>query len=116
MIYNISMKLQHLLENEQAVQVVQNTMPGLLKMAQANPQALTLSVEQLIRYSRVPQAETLLGKLDAALQKLNTPENAISPTEAKQIAFFKKLWQQGSRSQKRKKATTRTPSIPGRYG
>ena len=94
MIYNVSMKIQHLLENEQAVQVLQNTLPGLLKMVQGNSQALTLSVEQLIRYSRVPQAEMLLGKLDAALQALNTPENAISPSEAKQIAFFKEIWQQ----------------------
>ena len=49
MIYNVSMKIQHLLENEQAVQVLQSTLPGLLKMVQGNPQALTLSVEQLIR-------------------------------------------------------------------
>lgn len=94
MIYNVSTKIQHLLENEQAVQVLQNTLPGLLKMVQANSQALTLSVEQLIRYSRVPQADMLLKKLDAALQELNTPENAISPSEAKQIAFFKEIWQQ----------------------
>ena len=94
MIYNVSMKIQHLMENEQAVQVLQNTLPGLLKMVQGNPQALTLSVEQLIRYSRVPQADLLLGKLDAALQELNTPENAISPSEAKQIAFFQEIWQQ----------------------
>ena len=94
MIYNVSMKIQHLMENEQAVQVLQNTLPGLLKMVQGNPQALTLSVEQLIRYSRVPQADMLLGKLDAALQELNTPENAISPSEAKQIAFFREIWQQ----------------------
>ena len=94
MIYNVSMKIQHLLENEQAVQVLQNTLPGLLNMVQANPQALTLSVEQLIRYSRVPQPDMLLKKLDATLQELNTPENAISPSEAKQSAFFKEIWQQ----------------------
>ena len=79
MVYNVSMKIQHLLENEQAVAVLQSTLPGLLKMIQGNPQALALSVEQLIRYSRVPQADMLLGKLNAALQELNTPENAISP-------------------------------------
>ncbi len=113
MIYNISMKLQHLLENEQAVQVMQNTMPGLLKMVQANPQALTLSVEQLIRYSRVPQTEILLGKLDAALQKLNTPENAISPTEAKQIAFFRELWQQEQQASKKEKTHHQDAIYPG---
>ena len=94
MVYNVSMKIQHLLENEQAVAVLQSTLPGLLKMIQGNSQALTLSVEQLIRYSRVPQADMLLKKLDTALQELNTPENAISPSEAKQIAFFREIWQQ----------------------
>ena len=94
MIYNVSMKIQHLLENEQAVQVLGSILPGMLNMVKTNPQALALSVEQLIRYSRVPQAEMLLGTLDAALQELNTPENAISPSEAKQIAFFREIWQQ----------------------
>ncbi len=113
MIYNISMKIQHLLENEQAVQVMQNTLPGLLKMVQANPQALTLSVEQLIRYSRVPQAEILLGKLDAALQKLNTPENAISPTEAKLIARFREIWRQEQQAPKKEKSHHQDAIYPG---
>ncbi len=113
MIYNISMKLQHLLENEQAVQAVENTLPGLLKMVQANPQALGLSVEQLVRYSRVPQAEALLGKLDAALQQLNTPENAISPSEAKQIAFFRELWQQEQQAPQKGKTHHQDAIYPG---
>ncbi len=113
MIYNIHMKIQHLLENEQAVQVMQDTLPGLLKMVQSNPQALTLSVEQLIRYSRVPQAEPLLGTLDAALQKLNTPENAISPTEAKQIAFFKEIWQREQQLPKKETAHHQDAIYPG---
>lgn len=91
MIYNISMKIGSLLENEQAAAVLSGVMPGLAKMAQSNTQALALSVEQLVRYSRVPQADAILAKLDSALQELNTPENAISPAEAKQIAFFKTL-------------------------
>ena len=91
MIYNVSMKMQHLLENEQAAAVLNNILPGLSRMAQSNPQALSLSVEQLVRYSRVPQAEEILARLDGALQALNTPENAISEGEAKQIAFFKTL-------------------------
>jgi len=92
MIYNISMKIQHLLENEQAVEAVNGILPGMIKMVRANPQALTLSVEQMIRYTRIPQGEAVLAKLEEALQKLNTPENAISPTEAKLIARFKEIW------------------------
>ena len=113
MIYNVSMKIQHLLENEQAVQVLQNTLPGLLKMVQGNSQALTLSVEQLIRYSRVPQADMLLGKLDAALQELNTPENAISPSEAKQIAFFREIWQQEQQLPKKETCRRQDAIYPG---
>ena len=113
MIYNIHMKIQHLLENEQAVQVVQNALPGLLKMVQANPQALTLSVEQLIRYSRVPQGEILLGTLDAALQKLNTPENAISPTEAKQIALFQEIWQREQQVTRKERTHFQDAIYPG---
>ena len=113
MIYNVSMKIQHLLENEQAVQVLQNTLPGLLKMVQGNPQALTLSVEQLIRYSRVPQADVLLKKLDTALQELNTPENAVSPSEAKQIAFFKEIWQQEQQLPVKEKTHHQDAIYPG---
>jgi len=113
MIYNVSMKIQHLLENEQAVQVLQNTLPGLLKMVQGNPQALTLSVEQLIRYSRVPQADVLLGRLDMALQELNTPENAISPSEAKQIAFFQEIWQQEQQLSAKEKTHHQDAIYPG---
>lgn len=113
MIYNINMKIQHLLENEQAVQVMQNTLPGLLKMVQANPQALALSVEQLVRYARIPQSEALLGKLDAALNELNTPENAISPSEAKQIAFFNEIWQQEQEAAEKGKKHYQDAIYPG---
>lgn len=88
MVYNISMKIEHLLENEQAAAVFDRFLPGMRKMAESNPQARQLSVEQLVRYTRLPQGEALLPGLDEALQALNTPENAISPREARQIERF----------------------------
>lgn len=88
MIYNISMRIGHLLENEQAAAVFDQFLPGVRKMAESDPQARQLSVEQLIRYSRLPQGEELLPRLNAALTALNTPENAVSPSEAKQIERF----------------------------
>ncbi|MCM1119769.1 MAG: family 43 glycosylhydrolase [bacterium] len=91
MIYNISMKIEHLLENDKAVQILEQHLPGLLERAKANAQAVKLSVEQMVRYARLPQAETVLEKLDAALRELNTPGNAISPSEVKQIAFFREI-------------------------
>ena len=89
--YNIQMKMTDLLENAQAAAALDRFLPGLRPMAEANPQARGLSVEQLARYSRIPQAAEALPALDAALQALNTPENAISPREAEEIARFQAL-------------------------
>lgn len=91
MIYNVSMKIEHLLENEQAAAVFEELLPGMGKRAAENPQAKQLSVEQMIRYARLPKGEELLAKLNAALEQLNTPENAISPGEAKLIARFRAI-------------------------
>ena len=89
--YNIQMKMADLLENEQAAAAFDRLLPGLRPVAEANPQARGLSAEQLVRYSRLPQAEETLAALEAALQALNTPENAISPREAEEIARFRAL-------------------------
>ena len=89
--YNIQMKMTDLLENAQAMAALDRLLPGLRPMAEANPQARGLSIEQLVRYSRIPQAAEALPALDAALQALNTPENAISPREAEEIARFQAL-------------------------
>lgn len=91
MVYNISMKIEHLLESEQATAVFDRFLPGMRKMAEGNPQANQLSVEQLIRYTRLPQGAELLLRLDEALRALNTPENAISPSEAKLIKRFRDI-------------------------
>lgn len=91
MIYNASMKIAHMLENEQATAVFDRFLPGMRERALGNPQAKQLSIEQMIRYSRLPHADELVAALDAALNELNTPENAISPSEAKQIEFFKQV-------------------------
>ena len=37
MIYNVSTKIAHLLENEQAVQAFDRFLPGLRKVAEGNP-------------------------------------------------------------------------------
>ena len=103
MIYHISMKLEHLMENEAAVKILNQQFPGLLDKASENAQALKLSVEQMVRYARIPQAEELLAGLDAQLQELNTPENALSPSEAKQIAFFRTIAKRDEEAAREKK-------------
>lgn len=91
MVYNIKMKISHLLEDEQAAAIFDRFLPGVRSMAAANLQAGQLSVEQLIRYTRMPKADEVLPALDAALQTLNTPENAISPAEAAQMELFQTI-------------------------
>lgn len=96
MLYNVSMKMEHLLENEQAVRVFDQFLPGIRQRIVSNPQSLSLSVEQLVRYSRVPEADIVLSNMEKALQALNTPENRISPSEAKLIQRFQEIGRQES--------------------
>ncbi len=91
MVYSISMKLENLLESEQATGILNGCLPGMLEKVQGNSQALKLSVEQMVCYARIPQGEALLQKLEIMLNTLNTPENAISPAEKQLIARFKAL-------------------------
>ena len=77
MIYNVSMKIAHLLENQQAAAIFDQFLPGMRKMAEGNPQAALLSVEQLVRSTRNPKAKEVLLAMNEALIALNTPENAI---------------------------------------
>lgn len=91
MLYHITMTMEHLLENEQAVRVFDQLLPGMRQRIMSNPQSLTLSVEQVVRYSRVPEAEKILIAMEENLQALNTPENRISPSEAKLIRRFQEI-------------------------
>lgn len=88
MIYNVSMRFDHLCENEAACAVFDKLLPGMRAKMQQSPQAGGLSIEQLVRYTRIPQGEALLSAMGQALEALNTPENRISPSEAKQIERF----------------------------
>ena len=113
MIYNVSMKIAHLLENEQAVQVFDRFLPGMRKMAEGNPQAASLSVEQLVRYTRNPKADEVIAALDEALNALNTPENAVSPSERKLIEQFKAI-EAADKAREQKPAEHRQDTIcPG---
>ncbi len=91
MIYNVSMKIANLLENQQAAAIFDQLLPGMRRMAEGNPQAASLSVEQLVHYTRNPKGEEIITALNEALETLNTPENAISPSERKQIEQFQAI-------------------------
>lgn len=91
MIYNVSMKVAHLLDNEHAVKIFDQFLPGMRVLAERNPQAAALSVEQLVRYTRNPKADEIIAALNETLEAMNTPENAISPSERKLIEQFQTI-------------------------
>ncbi len=91
MVFNVSMKIASLLENEQGAAVFDRFLPGVRKMAESNPQAGALSVEQLVRYTRIPEGEKVLAAMGEALEALNTQENRISPAERTLIERFREL-------------------------
>ncbi len=113
MIYNVSMRIGNLLENKQAAEILEKNIPGFGRMT-ANPQALSLSVEQLVKYTRIPNGEKLLEALNKALDVLNTAENAISPSEAKLIELFKKIDEQDRNRAKCEKAHHQNTIEPGK--
>ena len=88
MIYNSSTKIANILENEEATAVFDRCLPGLKKMISANPQALQLSVEQLIRYTRNPKAEEMIVQINEALAPLNEGNKRITESEAAFIEMF----------------------------
>ncbi len=91
MIFNTNMKIADLLENEKALSIFDKLLPGMKDKALLNPQAAQLSIDQLIKYARIPQAEAILSALNNELTKLNTPENMISPSERKAMDFYLKI-------------------------
>ena len=94
MIFQRNMKMADLLENEQAAMAMDRIFPGLGAMAKSKPQAMSLSVEQLVRYARIPGGEDKLPELDETLRALNTPENAVSPKEAQLTRRFQAIARQ----------------------
>jgi len=94
MIYHVNMKIADLFGNPCATEIFDRFLPNVRRSIQGNARAVQLSVTQLVRYTHIPQGEALLAKLDEALQQLNTPENAISPSEAELIRRFHRLEQQ----------------------
>lgn len=95
--YGISMQYEKMAENDKALDLFSEMVPEVAAIAASNPMSAKLSLEQLIRYIKKEDAPAVLERLDAALRTLNTPENRISPSEARQIAYFKELDAQAKR-------------------
>lgn len=91
MIFGINAKLRDLLHNEKAAAILEEALPGIRRQGEGNPQAGQLSVEQLVRYTRIPNGTELLARLDTALQALNLTESTVSPEEAELIRRFHEI-------------------------
>ncbi len=94
MILNTDTRLKNLLEVEETRNLLSQMMPGLLKMAEGNPQALTLSLNQLIKYARVPNSDAVLAKISAAFDELNASGKIITEMERRQMEQFQKIWEE----------------------
>ncbi len=79
MIYNVSMKMANLLENDDAAGIFSGFFPGMMKMMDQNPQALQLSVEQLVKYSKIPEAAFSIWQSESLLGPYEIVENLYNP-------------------------------------
>ena len=113
MIYNVSIRIGNLIENKQALEILERNIPGFARII-SNTQALALSVDQLVKYTRIPGGDKLLEKLNLELDVLNTAENAISPSEAKLIEVFKKIHEQEMSGKKGEKTHFQNEIQPGK--
>ena len=89
--YSIEMKFNDLTENEQAVEIFDRYLPQVRPMLEGNAKARTLSIRNIVNYMGGKIPVSVLDPMEEALAALNTPENRISPKEAKMIAFLKEL-------------------------
>ena len=89
--YGVDMQIGQLAENEDAVAIFDQYLPGVRGMLEKSPQSAGLSIRNLVKYmgGRIPAS--VLDGMEADLQKLNTPENRISPSEKRLIAHFQEL-------------------------
>lgn len=89
--FGVQANLGALLENDLAAEILTRYFPQIRQIAQSNPQAAHLSFEQLVKYTRMPQAEAMLQQVEIELARLNTSENAISDSERELMERFQQI-------------------------
>lgn len=89
--FGIEMTLRQVHDHPAAAEIYKKFLPGVLEHALESPRAGGLSIQKAAEYMNGAVSDGLLTKMDSELSKLNTPENRITPGEAGQIAFFRKL-------------------------
>lgn len=113
MIFNTDTKLKYLLQNEEPKKILMETVPGLLKMAEGNPQALTLSLAQLISYARIPGGDQVLAKIAEALKTIGDNGKLITEEEKKQMEQFSKIWEEELKKEKKEDCHKQEAICPG---
>ncbi|MBR2685861.1 MAG: family 43 glycosylhydrolase [Erysipelotrichaceae bacterium] len=113
MILNNDTKLNDLLKIDAAKNLLNQMMPSLLKMAEGNPQALSLSLNQLIQYTKVPQGDLILKKTEEAFAQLMARGKIISPEEEKHIKQFAAIWEEEMKKETKEETHRQDAAYPG---
>ena len=92
MIFNTDTKLKYILENEEPKRILMDILPGLVKMAEGNPQAMTISLAQLVSYAGIPNAKELLKKIAEAFETIGEEGRIVTEEEGKLMEMFAEIW------------------------
>ena len=113
MLFGINTELQSLLRNAKAADILERYLPGVRDLTQNNARAGQLSVEQMVHYTKRPDAQELLAQMDEALKKLNETETLISPEEEELICRFRRIQQEYGSRAARSRTHTQDAIHPG---
>lgn len=113
MLFGINTELQSLLRNAKAADILERYLPGVRDLTQNNARAGQLSVEQMVHYTKRPDAQELLAQMDEALKKLNETETLISPEEEELICRFHRIQQEYGSRAARSRTHTQDAIHPG---
>ena len=113
MLFGINTELQSLLRNAKAADILEQFLPGVRDLTQNNARAGQLSVEQMVCYTKCPNAQELLAQMDEALKKLNETETLIS-SEEELICRFRQIQRERESRAVRSRTHTQDAICPGR--
>lgn len=111
--FGIEMTLKQVEENPMAAEIFEKFLPGVRARIGENSRAGGLSIKKAVEYMNGAFSDSVLSELDMELQKLNTPENKITPAEAKQIALFQELDAAAKAKTKKKEEHWQNAVYPG---
>ncbi len=113
MILSLNTRIKDLLECEESAKVLNEKLPGLVKVAESNPQALTLSLSQLIKYARVNNGDAILNMIGREFDEINRTVKIVTKAEKEKMEFFKKVWDEEKTREERPETHHQDAIYPG---